>query len=181
MKGKCYFMNAKYLIDGKIVTMFLFSDMMGGKPLRDMSSVTTEDGVDHEVPLGNDENGMYFTFEDHKVYLNDFEHMSYEDLIDKIEEGKKKDDRWLVRDDDVLATFLKETDKVLVKTKLPAFDIVIPEIGVGLTSNNYCEVLTVPTEKRYKKKDWEYKITLEYEDKNLRTQIASQTYYYKQR
>lgn len=128
--------------------------------------------------LYSDDRGIYIIWNGENVYLNEYDYMSAEELIEKLEEGKKRGDRWCVYDDEICETFLRETDKIGVVLDMPVFEVVVPQLGIGLTGSTEVSVLCIPTEKHYTQSRWSYKFTLECENEELRRYIPSRDFYF---
>lgn len=176
-------MNAKYTINENCrLEIFLWSDVMEGKTYREFIEVTPiygdKRGRKCNKRLQKDEIGIYIIWNDNKIYLDQFNYMPLEVLISKINEGKEKNDRWFVWDDDILATFLKETNKIGVVLDMQAYDMVCPQLGIGFVGEREYSVLCVPTEKQYDKNSWHYKFTLECECEELRKYIPYRHFYF---
>lgn len=166
-------MIAKYtLSDGSRISVFLWSDFLEGEIWRGTCEVATINKKgqrsDHEVEkkLYTDDHGIYFMWRlagskvKEKVYLMDFDYLPYAALIHKLNQGIAKKDSWYVFNDDILATFLKESDKVAIKADLPVIEMIVPMMGIGLTGDKKVTVLCKLSEKQYTKDRWGYKITL---------------------
>lgn len=174
------------LKDNTKLGIFLWSDFMENKLIREFAEVdvldenyqwTEEQNL--MLPLCTDPRGVYVEYNGQNVYLNDFDYIPYEKLMQKIQECIDKDELWLVSNDQILATFLRESDKVGIVGNLPVLDTILPGMRLGmLYSGKEMNVLTVLTEKRYKKPDWHYKVTLMAEDESLRGIVVSQNVYF---
>lgn len=179
-------MYANYTLkDNTKLGIYIWSDFIENKTWREFAEVdvlddnylrTTNKHLD--LPLHKDGNGIYVVYNGENVYLNDFDYMPYDELMRKIKECIEKKDKWIVFDDQILATFLREFEKVGIVGDMPVFDVIIPSMGIGMISDNEIEILTVLSEKRYKKLDWHYKITLVAEDESLRGIVASRDIYF---
>lgn len=181
-------MNARYkLKNGENILVYLWTDILDGEDYRESTSCNkyNKDGYidaskDYEIKIQKDENKkLFFEFEGEKIMFDDYEYMTVNELIEKINSGNDmlKD----IRDDEVLATFLKDTESVGLICELDEFDVFAKSLfGFGMTSSddNKLECLCIPTEKKYVKSHWSYKITLEAEDESLREHYASETYYF---
>ena len=73
---------------------------------------------------------------------------------------------------------MKENDKINVIIKMPCIDFSIPFMGINITSDKYKEVVCKLTEKRYKKNNWEYKITLTPINENELHKVTSEDFYF---
>lgn len=179
-------MYAKYkLKNGQKISAFLWNDIIKGEHFRDTTSCysfTEEGSIDSsnefDVNIKKDENEkLFFEFNGEKIKFEDFEFMTVDQLIEKL---SLNEDKSAIREDDFLATFLKDTDNVGVIDKLDEYDKFARCFGIGLTSSNSNkkECLCVPTERRYEKYDWSYKVTLEAADEDIRVDYAYKSYYF---
>lgn len=177
-------MNTTYTLkSGNVISVFMWDDFLENDTIRKFAEVTTIfNGIwadkSKRAKLFKDEKGIYIVWESQKVYLNDFDYIPYTDLMEKVEQGVQNQDRWFVRGHEIWATFMKESEKVYVVCEMPIFDIIIPSLGIGTTSDNYVEVLCVLSEKRYTKKQWSYKISLTCENEMLRDYVPNQDFYF---
>lgn len=174
------------LSDGNIIQAFLWQDLLEGETYRKYIEIRkkNKDGKwsskESKLPVRKDKEtgGVFFNYNGEKLYCNNFNFMTVDQLIEKVNEGLESNDRWHVRDDEILATFLKDTENLGFVTKLPVYDVIIPCMGLGLTSDKKVDVMCVPrVDGRYPKNNWGYKITLEAENKELHESVASETYY----
>jgi|GEM_PF-3083783 len=179
-------MYAKYkLKNGQKISVFLWSDIIKGEQFRDYTScypMIEEGNIDISnelnVYIKKDENEkLFFEFNGEKIKFEDFEFMTVDQLIEKLSLSEDKSE---VREDDFIATFLKDTDNVGLIDKLDEYDKFARCFGIGLTSStgNTKECLCVPTERRYEKYDWSYKVTLEAADEDKRIDYAYKNYYF---
>lgn len=177
-------MNTIYTLkSGNKISVFMWEDFLENDTVREFAEVrSVSDGVwsnkEKRTKLFKDEKGVYIVWESQKVYLNNFDYTSYTDLMKKVEQGVQTQDRWAVREHEIWATFMKESEKVYVVCEMPTFDIIIPSLGFGTTSDNYVEVLCVLSEKRYTKKQWSYKISLTCENEMLRDYVPNHDFYF---
>jgi len=179
-------MNVMYTLkNNKKIGAYLWSSFLQNKNWRKWIDVWNIDdkgfktGKEFELPVHDDENGVFIIYEGEKIYLNDYDYLSYSEVVTKVNECVEKKDTWLIYDDDILATFIKETDKIGIVGEAHVFDIIVPTLGFGITSDKTIECLMIPTENRYKKHDWHYKITLESNDETLRNYVASRNIYFR--
>lgn len=113
-----------------------------------------------------------------EIHLNNFCYTPYEELLAKVNEGIEKEDRWLVSDNAMLETCMRQPEKFGIVTEVTPYDVVTP-IGIRFKSDRYwCEVLMQPVEDgQYKKKDWHYKMTLSPVMEQLREIFGTETTY----
>ena len=176
-------MNAYYTLNnGCRLETFLWNDILKDDTFRETIEVTPiygkKRGRTCKKKMFKDKRGVYIIWNKNKVYLNEYDFLTAEKLIAKIEKGKALNDRWYVSDDEILATFLKETNKIGIVIDMPAYDMVCPQLGIGFVGNKEYSVLCIPTEKQYSKPDWAYKFTLECECEDLRRYIPSRHFYF---
>ena len=159
-------MFTKYTLkNGEKIEVFMWSDFLENHDYRGVAEVWQYENGQRsnnpvESPVAVDDHGIYIIWNSEKVYLNDFDFMPYEELMAKIKEGKEKDDRWFVSDDDILATFMKESEKVIVFASMPVYEVVTP-FGFALCGDKEIEVPCRLSTEQYPKERWGYKITLE--------------------
>ncbi len=180
-------MYAKYkLKNGKLLSVYLTEDILNNNLLRTSTGAYEldengfrSDSNEIEIYLKIDKSrNLFFEYEGEKIYFKDYEYMTTDQLIEYIDSC---DEKWKIFDDDVLATFLKDTDNVGLICELNEYDgFALFVLGIGMTSSNgnKRETLCIPTEKRYEKANWGYKITIEAADENLRSFYAGETYYF---
>ena len=115
------------------------------------------------------------------IYINNFMYDDIDTMIKKVEKAQETKDRFLITQDELLATFMKEKDRVAVMMEVEEFDIVIPELGFGLkgTNSNKVMVKMVPCQEgRYPINMWHYKIQFEPEDPFLLERVGREAYYF---
>lgn len=114
-----------------------------------------------------------------KINVEEYDHMPLEELLDKVEECQRKDDRWAIRQDDALATIMKESDRIGFVMEVNCFDTIVPGLGFGFKSDRIkMEALMIPFEDRWKKNDWHYKIELMAEEEEVRPLVGRETMYF---
>lgn len=114
------------------------------------------------------------------IHVDDFDYMPLNEAIKFVNKAKETGDRWLVKESDLLATIMKEADKVGFIMEVEAFDTIIPGLGIGLkgSRDNMIECLMVPFEGNWKKDDWHYKIELRPELDEVFSITGRETYYF---
>lgn len=117
--------------------------------------------------------------------FKNFEALSVDALIQKIEtarsEASRTGSRPWVNSDEALLTFFKYSTDIGIVAKVECFSTVVPYLGFGLkgTGSKIARVLMVPTEDRYKKLDWHYKIDLKaYDEEKYGTYIGREHLYF---
>lgn len=181
-------MNTYYTLkNGTRLEVFMWDDFFENDTWRGFAEVTQlfdgkiyggNRGKECKKRLFKDDKGIYIVWDSQKVYLNDFDYDTVEVMVKRIAECVEKNDRWLVSDDEILATFMKDTDNVGIVMDLPAYDMVCASLGFGIVGDNEQTVLCVPTERQYDKNNWHYKLTMECEMEALRQYIPSRHFYF---
>ena len=181
-------MNTYYTLkNGTCLEVFMWDDFFENDTWRGYAEVTQlfdnkiyggKRGKECKKKLFKDDNGIYIVWDSQKVYLNDFDYDTVEVMVKRIAECVEKNDRWLVSDDEILATFIKDTDNVGIVMDMPAYDMICASLGFGIVGDNEQTVLCIPTERQYAKKDWHYKFTAECECESLRQVISSRHFYF---
>ena len=167
------------------VRLFLWNDILEGKDFRTSTEgqVMQQDGKynsrDISFPIKKDKEGkFFFEFGTEKKYIDDFDYMTVKELITKM---KISDDTRPVTQEEIWATLMKDTDNVGMLLKVSPLDKFALSFGIGLYSPNVEKdpvMLCVPTEKKYNKSSWSYKITFEVADEQLRDSYASKDFYF---
>ncbi len=134
--------------------------------------------VDCELEFESDSEDPVVSYNDEEIHLNNFEYTPYETLLARVNEGIQKKDRWLVSDNTMLETCMKQPEKFGIVTEVTPYDVVTP-IGIRFKSDRYwCEVLMHPVEtEQYKKSDWHYKMTLSPVMEQLQEIFGTETTY----
>ncbi len=167
------------------VRLFLWDDILEGKNFRTSTEgqVMQNDGKynnrDISFPIKQDKEGKFF-FElgTEKKYIDDFDYMTVNELITRM---KISDEKRPVTQEEIWATFMKDTENVGMLLKVSPLDRFLLSFGIGLYSSNADKdpvMLCVPTEKKHKKSNWSYKITFEVADEQLRDSYASKDFYF---
>lgn len=125
-----------------------------------------------------DSKGQYIIWNKEHIYLKDFDFMSIDQLIHKIDVAVKTNKHWILHEDDILASLFINSDKIGFIDELSCFETIIPQIGIGITGSKKQEVLCKLSERLYAKDRWKYKITLVPEDEKLLGVVADRTYYF---
>ena len=167
------------------VRLFLWDDILEGKNLRTSTEgqVMQNDGKynskDISFPIKKDKEGkFFFEFGTEKKSIDNFDYMSVNELITRM---RVSDEKRPVTQEEIWATFMKNTDNVGLLLKVSPLDKFALSFGIGLYSPNAEKdpiMLCVPTEKRYNKSNWSYKITFEVADEQLRDSYASKDFYF---
>jgi hypothetical protein len=168
------------LSDNSKVSAFLWGDIMEIRKYTDAYQVDengrTDQSTETEVEIHKDNDGnLFFIWNNEKIYFDNFEYMPINELVNKINNNE------YVSVDDMLATFLKDTDNVGIVDYPSEYEMIIPGMGIGIVSGNRGKkpILCVPTEiDNYRKEDWHHKITITPENEELRRIYANETYYF---
>ena len=176
-------MNTYYTVGSDVISVFMWEDFLDNEDYRKVAHVrVVKDGYlsDKEIrkTLFKDEEGLYIFWNRKKVYLNNFDYLPYEKLIEKVEKGIELNDRWYVWDDEIWATFMKEFEKVSIISDMPMYEALIPQMGIGMVGDKTVPVVCRLDEKQYPRNRMSYKLTLACKDDSLRGIVASQSYYF---
>ena len=141
-------MRATYTLnDGYTkLEIYLYQDILSGNNIRQFIDFENQKGETVEKEIYKDHYGLYIIYNDQRIYLNDYEYLSAEKLIEFIESK-----RVYVYDDTILATLLKESDKLLV------YYPVIYTAGYNIDKLIPCEFTETNV---YKRHEWGSKITI---------------------
>ena len=170
------------LKDGNRIAAYLWSEFLDGEFYRGETDVVPikkdkflHDGKDRKVKVEEDGSFMWGS---EKIYLKDFEADTVPVMAQRIKKAVEENDRWQVSEDEILATFLKYADDVIILADMPRFTTIIPMVGIGLTGDETMRVACVLSEDRYKKSSWHYKITLTPNDLQDKAMVASEHLYF---
>lgn len=150
-------MYATYTISPKRkLSVFMQPDFLKNDDHRSHAEVSVLDNDGHTIqsahaPLHKDEKGVYISYKNKKIHLNDFDYLPYEELL------KKKD----FTENDFLATLLHSPSP---------FSFLVPVYPLG--SLTPTPILMVPTELHFPRHEWLFKVTLEAEDESLRGTVS---------
>lgn len=93
------------------------------------------------------------------IYLDNFDYTPLSEMINKLNQCVEQKDRWIISNDEVLATFIHEKDKLgLVSTVENLGRRCVYWGDTGVTLEDSDEVLLVPFEDEYTIEDWHYKM-----------------------
>ena len=171
-------MRANYNVNGKIITAYLFDDMLSkdGFPRKTIEVYRGKSGNTIKKNLHKDENGSFFYWDNEKVYVKNYEYLSAEELVEYVKNARENGD-W-VNEDTILATLLNESDKLNVVYPLPKIDMVVPFLGISICGTKTQETVCKFTEERYKKDQWHYKVSLAPVDENMNMSVVSRHPYF---
>ena len=179
-------MEAIYnLKNGKRIAAYMWQEFLEGKFYRGETTVREIDknsfrviGDSKTVKVKEDENGGFFIWDGEKIYLKDF----YADEVDvmaaRIQECVEKKDRWLVSEDEILATFLKHSEDVVLLCDMPIYDTYFSQWGIATVGDKSSTMACVLDERDYKKSEWGYKITVTPHDFVDKAFAPSEKYYF---
>lgn len=161
---------------GKEIQCFLWDDVLEGKYLRETIEIYGKD-KNISVPLTMDPatGELYFVYDNEAFYCKDFDAMSLNTLISKLAEGSECND---VTEAMMLATFMKEWDHIGFVANLPLIDLIIPTLGVALSSNKTVATICFPeVDGEYPIYQWSYKMKLIPCDENMQKLAGRERYY----
>ena len=173
--------------NGTTLTGYLYSDLMEGKEFRDEFIIEKINGnrINHQISkklYKDDKLGLFFKWHDkdkpyrnngYNIYLNDFNYTSASELLDKL----VKDDECYVSEDEILASFIKESDNFRFILDMPVMEIILPSMGLYLNSGDYEKTICKLSEYKYPKSKWGYKISLVPVSED-EIKIGSRTFYF---
>ena len=181
-------MYAKYkLSNGEILCVYLTENILNNEnySASTVAYALTKEGFrddTNEIKLyvKKNRNGeLFFEYKNEKILFKNFDYMTIDQLIENLSLDESK---YRINNDDILATFLKDTDNIGLICELAEYDTFFAFVfGIRMTDQQHgekIECLCIPTEKEYKKDEWKYKITIEAEDEELRNYCAEETYYF---
>ena len=167
--------------NGTQLEVYMWGEFFDNNDFRKSADVTPiyngKRGKECKKNLHKDSDGLYIMWDKQKIYLNNFSYDTVSVMSKKIAECIEKKDRWLVSDDEICATFMKDTENVGLIIDMPTYDIINKQLGFGIIGDNECTTLCVPTEKIYDKKEWFHKFTVECDCIKLREIIPSRNFY----
>lgn len=161
--------------------VFMYSDLLDSKLLHRDIEVTaiynTKLGKPCNKKLFWDNNEVYIIWNRKRIYLNQFDYDTVDIMSEKIDNYINNNGKY-ISDDEICATFLKDTDNLGLIVELPIYESAILPLGIKFTGNTTHKVLCVPTEKQYKKNNWYYKFTVECENTKYRDLFPSHHFYF---
>ena len=135
----------------------------------------------HEIMENLNTKSKYFVYDDEEIDLFSFEYTPIDELIKNIEQYKRDvaenaDNAKYITDNELTATFIKESEKIAIKMNV---DILECYFGIiHFTSAIFDHVCyMVPYEYRFKKDQWHYKIELKPAYEDYDKVVAKDTYY----
>lgn len=176
-------MNYSYTVgENEVIKLLQFPDMFEDSCIREADTAQLfENGKFVSSPvlfIEVDANGVYFFYLGKKHYLRDFDCISVDEIISLIEKEREKHSNCFMYSDELLAVMVRYSNEIGFVCNLPVFETVIPKLNMGITGEKTEKVVCKLSEKRYKKGEWGYKITLEPADENLKSVIASREFYF---
>ena len=114
------------------------------------------------------------------IHINNFDYTPIDEMVELVNKAKEANDRWQVPKEKILATFMKESDKIGVVMDVEAYDTISTVLGIGFKGSrkNMLRCLMVPFEDRWKKSDWGYKIELRPESEAIAQFTGRETFYF---
>lgn len=135
----------------------------------------------HEIMENLNTKSKYFVYDEEEIDLFSFEYTPIDKLIEKIEQYKRDtaenvDNSKYFTDNELTATFIKESEKIAIKMNV---DILESYFGIiHFTNARFDHVCyMVPYEYRFKKDQWHYKIELKPAYEDYDKVVAKETYY----
>lgn len=168
-------MYAKYKMKtGEIVTCFLWEDMLDSDKhfLRTNETYTVNNKEEHlDILFDENTHKKYFIYKGEKKYFDDFEYPHYEDLLKDIKSYP---------DNEILACFLKESEKICIVNKTNKVDTILPFVGLSMCDGEKTvNTIMIPKEDgKYKKSNWHYKIEFTNIFETMNNFCSSCTYYF---
>lgn len=134
-------------------------------------------GKEKKYPIQKDDRGIYFVYQDEKVYINDYDFFSAKELCQRIQEMKAVGDFYSYLDDDLWATLTRSSENLGFVIDLPIYEVKTP-FGFALTGDRSVNVLCVPYEEgNYPRDRWHYKVEFHAENENVRQLVAKRAFY----
>ena len=172
------------LKNGEKITAYLWSEFFTNDFSRGEISVHTinKDGIwssdEKVVPLKEDDKGAYFIWKDEKFYIKDYLADDVFTMSKRLMECVEKQDRWLVKEDEVLATLMRYSEDVVIIMELPCYETIISEMGVALMGDKTRAVGCVLDDTRYSKYEWKYKVGIVPNDFIDKATVSGRTMYF---
>lgn len=173
------------LKNGKRITVFMWDDFLKNETWRQVADVRpiNSDGYlcDKEAhkKLFKDDHGIYIVWDRQKVYLNDFDAPSVDELVAKIQNAINNDNRWPFSSDEIWATFMKHSDEIGIIADIAVYDMIVPGLGIAFTGSNSIETLCVPMfDDRYGKNELDYKIQFKCAIPSMEGIVSKETMYF---
>ena len=173
-------MHTYYKVGDTRLEVFMWSEFFDNNDIRRFAEVTpiygNHNGKSCKKKLMKDDGGLYIVWDGQKVYLNEFQYDSAAVMSARIAECVEKNDRWLVSDDEIIATIMKDPNVGFV-VDMPVYEMIHSILGLGIIGDAEKSTLCIPTEKVYKKQRWYYKLTVEAYHPEERAFVACQHFY----
>jgi hypothetical protein len=173
------------LESGQRIGIFYYEDFEKWPCIRRSASVTPMardsfkyEGDETEHTILHDYKGNYINYQREKVYLTQYKADDVTLMASRIAEAVKANDRWMVMDDEIWATFQKYADDVVLIAPMRKYETLIPMMGIGLCSDKTRAVACVLDETRYTKDQWSYKIGFRPNDFKDRAVCAREDMYF---
>ena len=128
----------------------------------------------HEIMENIKTKSRYFVYNDEEIDLFSFEYTPIDELIEKIS-NHRADNEIFISDDEVIATFIKEADKVAIKMNVSLLENYFGIVFISSDPDHKC--FMIPDEYRFKKDQWYYKIDLKPLYNEYDKVVSRETYY----
>lgn len=122
--------------------------------------------------------GQHIIWNNEKVYLKLFNGYTTEELIKMVNICVKKEDPWILFNDDIYAAFIANNESLGFLVDMPMFETLIPQMGIGIVGSKTTKVLCQLSEKQYKKDQWSYKVTMEPVEEKYRGVVPDKHFYF---
>lgn len=169
-------MNVTYSIDNDKVQLF-FRGYLVNPDIEPYKAVEINKyGEDKSFfkTIYSDENGdRYFMYNKKRVYFKDYDRMSYDELMKRVEAG------YWVTSDDILATFLNTPiEDIVIEMDVPLYSTISLSLGLAFTSGDTIRTICQPYLDKYKQNEWHYKMGFIPCNPELRKVCAARNYYF---
>lgn len=129
--------------------------------------------IDFSSPVLKEADRFYFMSFGHKIYFDEYEYLSLEELIKKLETEE------YVSSDVILPSLIKNADNVAFIESRRVPDMVWNDLGIRSYSgkDEYMGIVCQPTEEYYKRYNWAYKIQTIPVDEEEKQIFGKESYY----
>ena len=179
-------MNTIYTLEnGKKITVFMWDDFLQNETYRQVADVhtLTPDGHSNRreihKKLFKDDHGVYIVWDSKKVYLNDFDALSVDALISKIQSTIDSERWWPFYSDEIWATFMRHSDEIGIIADVRVYDMIVPGLGIAFTGDKTIETVCVPFfDERYDRENLSYKIQFKCAIPAMQSIVSKETMYF---
>lgn len=172
-------MNLKYqLKNGQILEGFVWDDMLNPKDTWcrgnfTIKNLTKKTKNIHRDIFRDEDGNVFFKYSNEIVYIKDFICPSYEDVCDKI------NSKQYIYSDDMLASFIRYPEKIVIVDSLYLFDFIVSDLGLVSVGDKEITTVCIPKiDGRYNVCDWNYKIQFHAEKESIKKSTSPNTYYF---